>query len=77
MSYRRVMIFQRFSRNKLEKKKQNAVTVANLGLPWQIPAAQCHASHAKPGWTWGERVRKFEGARCLVSKFMDLFDTAL
>ena len=61
MLYRRVMIFQRFSRNKLEKKNKTAVTVANPGLLQQIAGAQCHASHAKPDWTWGERVRKFEG----------------
>ena len=31
MSYRRVMIFRRFSRNKLEKKNKTVVTVADLG----------------------------------------------
>ena len=61
MSYRRVMVFQRFSRNKLEKKKQNrgncsksGFTVANRGRT--VPCKPC-----KPDWTWGERVRKFEG----------------
>ena len=70
MSYRRVMIFQRFNRNKLEKKKQNCsywVTVTNPGRT--VPCK----TGLDLGWT-GSQVR---GARCPVSKFMDLFDTAL
>ena len=74
MSYRRVMIFQRFSRNKLEKEKQNhgncsksGFTVANRGRT--VPCK----TGLDLGWT-GSQVR---GARCPVSKFMDLFDTAL
>ena len=77
MSYRRVMIFQRFSRNKLEKKKQNrgncsksGFTVANRGRT--VPCKPCKTG-LDLGWT-GSQVR---GARCPVSKFMDLFDTAL
>ena len=68
MSYRRVMIFRRFSRNKLEKEKnKTAVTVANHGRT--VPCK----TGLDLGWT-GSQVR---GDRCLVSKFMDLFDTAL
>jgi len=77
MSYRRVMIFQRFSRNKLEKEKQNlgncsksGFTVANRGRT--VPCKPCKTG-LDLGWT-GSQVR---GARCPVSKFMDLFDTAL
>ena len=77
MSYRRVMIFQRFSRNKLEKKKQNrgncsksGFTVANRGRT--VPCKPCKTG-LDLGWT-GSQVR---GARCPVSKFMDLFDTTL
>ena len=77
MLYRRVMIFQRFSRNKLEKKKQNrgncsksGFTVANRGRT--VPCKPCKTG-LDLGWT-GSQVR---GARCPVSKFMDLFDTAL
>ena len=77
MSYRRVMIFQRFSRNKLEKKKQNhgncsksGFTVANRGRT--VPCKPCKTG-LDLGWT-GSQVR---GGRYLVSKFMDLFDTAL
>ena len=58
MSYRRVMIFQRFRRNKLEKKKQNRGNCSKSGFTVANRGAQCHA---KPDWTWGERVRKFEG----------------
>ena len=74
MLYRRVMIFQRFSRNKLEKKKQNrgncsksGFTVANRGRT--VPCK----TGLDLGWT-GSQVRE---ARCPVFKFMDLFDTAL
>ena len=77
MSYRWVMIFQRFSRNKLEKKKQNRgycsksrATIANPGRT--VPCKPCKTG-LDLGWT-GSQVR---GARCLVSKFMDLFDTTL
>ena len=74
MLYRRVMIFQRFSRNKLEKKKQNrgksGFTVANRRCT--VPCKSCKTG-LDLGWT-GSQVR---GARCSVSKFMDLFDTAL
>ena len=70
MSYRRVMIFQKFSRNKLEKKKQNRGNRSNPGLLQQIAGAQCHASHAKPDWTWVEQVRKFEG---LDVRFLSLW----
>ena len=76
MSYRRVMIFQRFSRNKLEKKKQNRGNcsksgfVANRGRT--VPCKPCKTG-LDLGWT-GSQVC---GARCLVSKFMDLFDTVL
>ena len=77
MLYRRVMIFQRFSRNKLEKKKQNrgncsksGFTVANRGRT--VSCKPCKTG-LDLGWT-GSQVR---GARCPVSKFMDLFDTAL
>ena len=77
MSYRRIMIFQRFNWNKLEKKKTKSrhcsnpgVTVANPGRI--VPCKPCKTG-LDLGWT-GSQVR---GARCLVSKFMDLFDTAL
>jgi hypothetical protein len=26
-----------------------------------VPIQNRHANHAKPGWTWGEQVCKFEG----------------
>ena len=74
MSYRRIMIFQRFSWNKLEKGKtkprycsKSCVTVANPGRT--VP---CKTGLGL-GWT-GSYVRR---AKCLVSKFMDLFGTAL
>ena len=77
MLYRRVMIFQRFSRNKLEKEKQNrgncsksGFTVAYHGRT--VPCKPCKTG-LDLGWT-GSQVR---GVRCPVSKFMDLFDTAL
>ena len=76
MSYRRVMIFQRFSRNKLGKKQNRGycskfgVTVTNLDRT--VPCKPCKTG-LDLGWT-GSQVR---GARCLVSKFMDLFDTAM
>ena len=77
MSYQRVMIFRKFSRNKLEKEKQNrgncsksGFTVANRGRT--VPYKPCKTG-LDLEWT-GSQVR---GARCLVSKFMDLFDTAL
>ena len=76
-SYRRVMIFRRFSRNKLENEKQNrgycsksGVTVAN---PGRTVSCKLCKTGLDLGWT-GSQVR---GTRCLVSKFMDLFDTAL
>ena len=63
--------------NKLGKKKQNrsncsksGFTVANRGRT--VPCMPCKTG-LDLGWT-GSQVR---GARCLVSKFMDLFDTAL
>ena len=77
MSYRRVMIFRRFSRNKLEKGKTK---------PWLLYQSRGYCSKSWPhsaskpckigldlGWTCSQ-VR---GAKCLVSKFLDLFDTAL
>ena len=77
MSYRRVMIFWRFSRNKLEKGKtkrgycsKSGVTVANPGRT--VPCKTC-----KTGLDLGWTRSQVRGARCLVSKFMDLFDTAL
>ena len=77
MLYRRVMIFQRFSRYKLEKEKQNrgncsksGFTVANRGRT--VPCKPC-----KTGLDLEWTVSQVRGAKCPVSKFMDLFDTAL
>ena len=61
MSYRRVMIFRRFSRNKLEKRKTKPRYCSKSGVTVANPGRTVTASHAKPGWTWGERVRKFDG----------------
>ena len=60
MSYRRVMIFQRFSWNKLEKGKTKPRYCSKSGVTVANPGRTVTASHAKPGWTWGERIRKFE-----------------
>ena len=70
MSYRRVMNFQIFSWNKLEKGKSKTRYCSKSGVTVANPGRTVPASHAKPGWTWGERVRKFEG---LDVRFLSLW----
>src|SRR6185312_3243860 len=70
MSYRRVMIYQRFSRNKLEKEKQNRGNCSKSGFTVANRGRTVPCSHAKPDWTWSERVRKFEG---LDVRFLSLW----
>ena len=78
MSYRRVMIFRIFSRNKLEKRKnKDTITVANQGVTVVNPGRTVPCKPCKTGLDLGWTGSQVRGARCLVSKFMDLFDTTL
>jgi hypothetical protein len=42
------------------RKLRSADFIADVSIG-TLPMQNHHASHAKPGWTSSERVRKFEG----------------